>query len=88
MKIYEVGCSEGREWFDKKATAQRALKEVKREFPDEKTQGVTWDIDNTRVSIVHLLNQVAARGIDPDASPSRTAIRVTANKPPVSEDHE
>lgn len=84
MKIYEVSCSNGREWFDKKAAAQRALKEVKREFPEE-AQFVTWDIENTRANIVHLLNQVAARGINPDAPPPRTVIRVTANKPPVSD---
>jgi len=82
MKIYEVSCSNNREWFDKKAAAQRALKEVKREFPEE-AQFVTWDIENTRANIVHLLNQVAARGINPDAPPPRTVVRVTASKPPV-----
>ena len=84
MKIYEVSCSNGREWFDKKAAAQRARAAYRWQSPSgEEAQFVTWDIENTRANIVHLLNQVAARGINPDAPPPRTVVRVTASKPPV-----
>ena len=74
MKIYEVTNDESRQWFDKKAEAQAASK--KAESPM-----VTYEVGSPRAGYVEFLNEVA----NTPPTVSRTVVRVTANKPPVSD---